>query len=197
MTADQIAPDARPFVALTTEQIRLRCWCDPRSKCWHYRTADGRKMPHDGKRQAIWIGGRGAVPITKAAWEAKHQKPVPAGWIAYRTCGSHDCANPAHITAGPRTQHGAMVAASNVWKGRPVRVIACRRSASKQQRLTPELRAWVIESSQTHASAAHALGCSECLVRRVRKQARQRMVLNASSIFAIGIALNQQHREAA
>ena len=188
--------DPRPLVALTTDQIRMRCWCDPQSKCWHYRTADGRKMPQDGKRQAIWIGGRGAVPITRASWEAQHQKPVPEGWIAFRTCDSYDCANPKHIKAGPRKAHGAMLAESGRFKGKPTRLIANRRNASRRQALPPEQRAWIVESPQTHAAIAHALGCSECLVRRVRKQARQRLVLNASSIFAIGLAMNDERRAA-
>lgn len=178
------------------ELIRLRCWCDSDTKCWHYRTADGRKMLPDGNRQAIWVPGRGTVPITKAAWEAAHQRRVPDGLVAYRICRSYDCANPKHIKVGTRAQFGLHVARSGAFKGQPARVIASRRSAAKRLLVHPEQRVWIVESTQSHAAVARALGCSACLVQRVRKQARQRLVLNASSIFAIGLAMNEDRRAA-
>lgn len=173
---------------LTIGQIRLRCYCDPDTACWHFRTAGGKSMRRDGKRQAIWVTGRGAVPITRAAWEARHQKPVPEGWIAFRTCKSYDCANPAHIKAAPRKVMGDLYARRGDFKGQGLRIVANRRNASRKMIVPPELRAWIVESSQTHAAIAHGMGCSECLVRRVRKAAKNRLTLCAPSIFAIGVA---------
>lgn len=175
--------------------LKGRCWCDPDSKCWHFRTARGRPMAKDGKRQVVWVSGRGVMPVTRAAWEFANGRPVPDGQIAYRTCTTYDCANPRHITIGPRSAQGALLAAQGRLKGKANRIVANRINGAKRQILTPELRSWIVESAQTGPEIAHALGVCQSLVYRVRARAVKTLQASASSVFAYAQAANRHQAE--
>lgn len=172
------------------DTLKGRCWCDPDTKCWHFRTARGRPMAKDGKRQVVWIKGRGVVTVTRVAWEFAHGRPVPDGMVAYRTCTSYDCANPKHISAGPPVALGALLAAQGRHKGKANRIIANRRNGAKRQVLTTELRGWIVESTQTGPEIAHGLGVGPSIVYRVRDNARKLLQRSAPSVFAFAQAAN-------
>jgi hypothetical protein len=178
------------------DSLKGRCWCDPDTKCWHFRTARGRPMKPDGKRQAVWITGRGAMPVTRVAWEFAHGRSVPKGQVAYRTCTSFDCCNPRHIAAGPRAAMGAVIAAHGRYKGKANRIIANRRNGAKRQLLTTELRGWIVESTQSGPEIAHGLGVGPSIVYRVRDNARKTLQRAANSVFAFAQAANQERRAA-
>lgn len=173
------------------ESLRLRCWCDPDTKCWHFRTAHGKSIPHDGVRQVVWVHDRGVITVTRAAWEFSNRQTLPLGMVAFRICKSHDCANPRHIRAGTRAEHGLFVKASGALKGQAKRIIACRANGLKRSKLTAELRQWAIQSRQTGTEIAHGLDCSESLVYNTRRRARTRLVMQSASIFDLGRAIGE------
>jgi hypothetical protein len=87
----------------TLEDVRLRCYVDPRSGCWHWRLNFSR-----GRSSCVWFiaGVEHKGTASRAAWALSGHKLQP-GWVVSRyrsVCDSQDCCNPAHHRAGPRAR---------------------------------------------------------------------------------------------
>lgn len=87
----------------TLEDIRLRCYVDERTGCWHWRMHFSR-----GRSCCAWtvagIVHKGTA--TRAAWELSGRNVEP-GWVVARrraVCDSPDCCNPEHLRAGPKSK---------------------------------------------------------------------------------------------
>lgn len=86
----------------TLEDIRLRCYVDPITDCWHWRmqmdgtcgrvntVLDGKRRNTTARRAAVILSGR-AVQAHQAVWRAV-------------CCESEDCCNPEHASVGSRKQ---------------------------------------------------------------------------------------------
>lgn len=152
--------------------------------CWHLRAADGEPLPAD-KRHVLWSPADDKhVTATRLAWRlGRPERPLRDGWRVWRCCASYDCVNPAHLMHGSGKVEGRWRAR----KGKPVsdRFLAgCRRSAAARSVLTPELRQWLLESTQSHTDVAHALGVSRRRAQQLRARATsQRLRLPPASIF--------------
>ena len=168
----------------SVEAMRLRCVCDRHTGCWHLRTARGKPIPRGG-RQIVFIHGGGTATSTRAMWAFHTGKPAPEDKIVARKCDSHDCVNPEHLTL---TTRQALVK-RQVKRGdfsTPQHIHNAQRAAEARRVLTSELRVWILESTQSGKAVAAALGVSQSRVNLLRQEARKRLPVAASSVFAYG-----------
>ena len=178
----------------SVETMRLRCVCDAHSGCWHLRKANGGPMPRG--HQTVWIyGGRYMTP-TRAMWELVRGKPVPKGRIVWRKCDSYDCVNPKHLRIGSKRDEVRFNAKRGAFSS-TAQIAAVRAAALANRKITTELRQWLVESPQTGVDAAHGLGISQGRANAIRQEMRRRVMTSASSIFAVGDAMNEPQRQVA
>ena len=168
---------------VTLHDLRDRCVVDDEEDggCWHLRGARGQAMPK-GERHMLWMHGIGHVPATRAAWLLKNPgRELRNGWIAFRTCQSYDCVR--HISAANRASWGKHMAATG--KSRTAAKTAANRLIPKHwQKLTPELKQWLLESQQSGSEAAHALGITQGRANCIRAEHRKAMASRpAASVF--------------
>ena len=140
-------------------------------------------MPH-GQRHTVWLHGVGHATATRAAWMLKNPgKVLRNGWVAFRTCSSYDCVR--HISAANRASWGQHMAASG--KARtPAKTAAQLVLAQRlpQTKLTPELKRWLLESTQSGADVAHALGITQGRANCIRAAHRKAQAARpAASVF--------------
>lgn len=168
------------------EDIRGRCVMDEDCGCWHMRSARGRPMP-EGKVHKIHIHGLGVMTVTRAVWLLAHPgQSIPDRWRAYRTCTSYDCANPEHISIGTNQRFGAVQRRTGKSKSAK-KTAAIREMAAKRRILTPELRQWLIESTQSDGAAGHGLGIKHSRANQIRAAHRKAMAERpAASVFDFG-----------
>ena len=172
------------------ESLRARCFCDAHTGCWHFRKADGRRYEH-GNHFVVWLyGGKFTTP-TRAMWAFHTGKPVPNKRLVYRRCDSFDCINPEHLRCGTKTEAVRFAVSRNGVSA--TSIAGLKASTTRRTKITPELRAWALESSQTGMEVARCLGVTQSRVNVIRQQERQRLPTVACSIFAMGQAMNAAH----
>lgn len=155
----------------SVEDLRGRCVCDAHTGCWHLRSASGR-VSANGRPTRVWVHGHvESMSAPRAAYLLSRGKAPLKGMVAYRSCDSGDCANPEHIKATPRAVFTRMRQAVRPGEATVAQLQALRKGTAKHAVLTPELKAWLIESSQSHSDAAHGLGMSVSRVAEVRRKA--------------------------
>lgn len=170
---------------VTIHDLRDRCVVDDEDDggCWHLRTARGTPLQR-GLTHRVWMHGIGHVSATRAAWLLKNPgKVLRNGWVAFRTCSSYDCVR--HISAASRQHWGMHMAASG--KSRtPAKKAAQLVVAANlpQTKLTPELKRWLLESTQSGSDAAHGLGITQGRANCIRAEHRKAMASRpAASVF--------------
>lgn len=154
----------------SVEDLRGRCVCDAHTGCWQLRTARGRVMRED-RTPVLWVFGHGKLSSARAAYFLANGRMPQHKMIAYRTCDTRDCVNPAHIKATPRAVYARKHIAIRPGEASVAQREALRRGYSKRMVLTPELKAWLIESSQSHGAAAHGIGICASRVSQIRRAA--------------------------
>lgn len=167
----------------SVEDLRQRSVVDEESGCWHLRTARGKPLPR-GDRHVIWVHGIGHITATRAAWLlSRPGKTLRNGWICFRNCDSYDCVAPSHISSGNRGTWFRHIKASG--KARtPAKLAAVAALPKSTQKLTPELRQWLIESQQSGVDAAHALGITQSRANCIRAEHRKAQATRpAASVF--------------
>lgn len=165
-----------------------RCYCDPQTQCWHFRTARGRAMPKSNRTHAVWVTGRGSVSVTRVAYEFATGKEVPDGMMVFRACSSYDCINPKHLRLGTSAELGRLITEQGRYKGQIHRLVAARQNGAKRRKISAEMRVEIVRSTESGIAVARRLGLSSSIVYRIREQARQSATLGVSSIFALGQA---------
>lgn len=182
------------------EGIRIRCFCDADTGCWHWRGTSGKRPDRQGREPILWLADeRRTTTIMRGAWLMAGKRALKPGETVWRRCRSADCANPTHLLAGTRSEWGAWTARSGHLRGRPERSVINRRNKidSGATTITMELAQWVRESPQTGRDIAHALGVTETPISRIRTGKTFRMPAVAS-VFALGgIAANDRTARAA
>jgi hypothetical protein len=170
------------------EGIRLRCYCDPDTGCWHWRGTNGKRHDRCASREPlVWLADqRRTATVCRAAWMLAG-KPLKPGYVVWRRCRVSDCANPAHLMAGTKAQWGAWVARTGYLRGRIERTIINRRNILNAGRstLTMELAQWIRESQQTGREIARVLGVGESPISRIRLGQTFRPT-PAASVFDVG-----------
>jgi len=170
---------------VTLEDLRARCVVDDEEDggCWHLRGARGQAMPK-GDRHMVWLHGIGHATATRAAWMLRNPgKQLRNGWIAFRTCQSYDCVR--HVTSANRQTWGRHMKASG--KSRTPAKTAAQLIVAQglpHTKLTPELRAWLLESTQSGSEVAHALGITQGRANCIRAAHRKAVASRpAASVF--------------
>jgi hypothetical protein len=155
----------------TLEDLRQRCVIDADTGCWHLRTARGRAMPVD-KVHRVWSSTYGqSVSVTRLAWELKAQRTPAAHKVVSRVCTSYDCINPAHLKCWSKADEGAFLAKTGRVATASKR-IANKISGQRRSRLTPELRTWLMESTQSNVEVGRCLGVAHSYVGALRAKDR-------------------------
>ncbi len=168
---------------VSLEDLRQRCVVDEDTGCWHLRTARGKLLPR-GDRHVVWVHGVGHITATRAAWMmSRPGKLLRNGYICFRTCDSYDCIAPRHISSGNRATWFKHITASG--KARtPAKLAAVAALPKANQKLTPELRQWLLESTQSGGEAAHALGITQGRANEIRSRHRKALASRpAASVF--------------
>lgn len=166
--------------------VRERCVLpDGDAGCWHLRTPRGRPLPRGGYSQRIWVHGRGQVSAPRAVWEFAHGRSMPSGRRAVRTCGSYDCANPAHIRS--MTHSDAQKHIVGKWPDMtPARRSALDALNLRKRRFSNEQVAEIRMGTASASSLARRWGCSVTSVLDVRHGKTYRGA--ARSVFDLAAA---------
>ena len=152
----------------TLDDVRERCVIDPDTGCWHLRMRlSGKPAPKGGRTLRLHLFGRGGVSATKAVWELQRGKPLPKGRRAVRTCDSHDCCNPDHISA-MTTSDAQRYIVGRYCDMTPARRAALHRMQVKRRRLSLEQLAEIRHSPESSAALARKFGVSTTTVWAVR-----------------------------
>lgn len=157
----------------TVDDVRLRCYVDPETDCWHWRLHFAR-----GRTQCVWLGADGQVrkgAAARAAWELAGRRLAP-GWIVSRdrrVCESEDCCNPAHHRAGPR----AKVIPALTEEQRLTHRIATTRASRQRASLSMDAARRIRQSGETLAAEAAKWGVSPSTVSQVRRGETWREVI--------------------
>lgn len=175
------------------ETMRLRCFCDSFTGCWHFRTARGKPQARGGKPHTVWVHGHNKhMTATRAMWLLSTGKLVQPHLVVMRTCESYDCVNPEHLRVVTRQT----ALRFNAERGRVVVPAAqvqanLSKGAEASRVLTPELRQWLIESAQPGSAVSWALGISAHRVNEIRREHRAKQArLAMRSVFSLAEASN-------
>jgi hypothetical protein len=170
----------------TLEDLRQRCVIRAGSDCWHFRTPDGKQLGR-GVGYEIRVGDQ-RLTVTKASWLLAGNEPPIPGRVIYRCCESHDCANPEHLKCGYRKALQKHLRSSGAYsaEGKARTLQALRKSRIQPTKITPELRQWLLESTQNSLEAGHGLGVNKSHAARLRRQVRAR----PNSVFSLGVGLS-------
>lgn len=171
------------------EAIRLRCFCDPDTGCWHYRGTYQKRHNKPGREPMVWMAEEGfTTTLMRASWSLAKRRPVPDGHMVWRRCLKNDCGNPAHLLCGTKKEWGAWLVRQGHLRGRPERSLINRRIKQDigHTSLTMELASWARESQQNGREVAHALDVKPSVVSNVRAGRTFRPAA-ASSVFALGL----------
>lgn len=170
------------------DTLRERCVVDKDGgDCWRLRSARGRLLPK-GRVQRIWVHGHGHCTATRGAWLlAGRPLPTHKHMVIFRTCEQYDCVNPEHLKAGIRkTLTRQMIDTkrfdTEARRAAQLKFFAARPTPTK---VTPELKAWLLESTQSGVDAAHGLGVTQGRANVLRAEARKR----PASVFSLGAGL--------
>ncbi len=176
----------------SVEAMRLRCYCDGETGCWHLRTARGRPQGDSQRNVTVWVHGRGKQNAARAMWELRMGEILPQHLVVFRKCDSRDCVNPEHLRVGSK----AFEVRNSAKRGR-FKTSACakarRENGESRAIVTAELRVWLVESSQEAIDAAHGLGISTGHAYLLRRKERSRLPTATASIFAFGRAMGGAH----
>lgn len=163
------------------EDIQARCVMDRESGCWRMRKANGTFAgPHHVVVNALTGKTTNAARL---AWTWAHPRySLPRGGVVWRCCGTPECVNPDHLRGGPKLMWGQHCKGSGILKTPAKRASAIKASRSRCV-LTPELRQWLLESTQNNTDAAHGLGISHTRVSQIRIAAKRMTSTAPASVF--------------
>jgi hypothetical protein len=164
------------------EDLHQRCHDD--GQCWHVRTAHGKRSSATTK---VWLPEHGAVTTTRAAWFLYTGAMPAPGQRVFRACTSPDCVRPAHLRCMTFEAWGPILAASGRART-PAKVEAARRVGHARSRITPEQRAWIIQTDGTisHREASKLVDMPESFIGEIRRRARRavaKVTTASSSVF--------------
>lgn len=165
------------------QELRLRCVCDQHTGCWHLRDSLGQPIRGgDGKPYVVRVDGYGRMTATRASWVlAGRDLPPQSDIVVARACDSGDCVRPEHLRLIRRTTLGRRVGLARE-RMSEAQSRALRECSQRRVVVTPELAAWLVESRQVAADAAHGLGVSRDHANQIRRERRRRL----NSVWALG-----------
>lgn len=173
----------------TIEDLKLRCYVDPVTDCWHCRCYKVR-----GTMPQVHFVPPGETEMTKttgrrAALHLATGEPVPKGHVVFARadCDSEDCVNPAHLRSGTRKQWGIALQHRGTMKDRPAKIAAALRTAASRRVLTPDQVRQILQSPESGRKLAEKFGVSSYAVLSARRRRTYKDVpCGATSIFTVG-----------
>ena len=171
----------------TVEDLRVRCYVDPDTACWHWRLAivQGHPKVHfvapDTCKRTTQRGRRAALYLQRG-------RDLPDGHFAFARlqCKSLDCVNPAHCVSGDRAAHGEYLRQSGRIKGLPSKCAGSRKSWEKRRKITPEIAQTIRTSEESTYALAKRLGLSQFAVWSCRVGKSHRATVANASAFTWG-----------
>lgn len=152
------------------EGLRLRCYCDEDTGCWHWRHAFttgrvGTKTP------VTYLPALGRVvsAFRAAVMLSRGMDCIPAGHFVWPGCNSRDCVNPAHLRIGTQKALGKHVARKGWRKNNPLRIAAIQKQKRSATTMTDEVLADIRESKETLAVLSERHGISKTHASRIRR----------------------------
>ncbi len=166
-----MSTDGRDGGGVTTiERLQLRCYCDPDTKCWHWRrsfstgTAGTNTpityLPH---LKRIVSAFRAAVLLTKG------YDSIPRGHFVWPKCHSRDCVNPAHLDTGTQAALGKRITKMGWRKDDPKRRATLTKSARDRSTLDLQKAADIRASDLTCGQLGAIYGVSASSISRIRR----------------------------
>lgn len=148
----------------TLEDVRLRCYVDPRSDCWHWRLHFSR-----GRSCCMWVidGIEYKGTAARAAWVLSGFKLEP-GWVVSRRrsiCESEDCCNPAHHRAGPKGK----VLPKLTPEQRVAHRIGVTRESRRRSKLSMEVALQIRQSDAKVLDEAAKWGVAPSTISQIRR----------------------------
>lgn len=174
----------------TIDDVMGRCRIDEETGCWHWggeikTDARGVRMP------TLWVFDSlqqrmRAMSGPTAVLELTGRR-LTAQTIGWRACLCDDCLNPSHVMGGTRREFGSFVRAMGLFKNRPARVAANRKSARARSVVTPEIVADIRSSHLTGRELAAKHGLKVRHVSHIRTGTTWKdRVLPGASVFTLG-----------
>lgn len=152
------------------EGVRLRCYCDEDSGCWHWRHAftTGRAGTHTPV--TYFPALRRVVSAFRASvMLSRGMHCIPDGHFVWPNCNSRDCVNPAHLRIGTQKALGKHVARKGWRKNNPLRIAAIHAQKRAATSLTDEVLRDIRESKETLAVLSGRHGISKTHASRIRR----------------------------
>lgn len=162
---------------MNSELARIKERCKIDCDCWVWsmsvtRTNGGKTLNPSVHAMDYKLGKRRLQGGYRAVWQAKTGEPIPDGKIVYRNfkvCTNQLCLNPAHLKCGTRKQWGALMAKSDVMKGRETKIKANRKITDKLRAASDEQVLQVLAFVGTIKQASEKMGLSRHVVERIRR----------------------------
>ncbi len=169
----------------TIEDIRLRCYCQPETGCWHWRGAAKRKGDKVIEPRVWLADARKCSTLSRASWSLAKGVEVADGKTVWRKCLQLDCGNPDHMMTGTKKKWGDWVKRKGYLRGLPVRVAINRKIKIKsgQTKMTMEMAEQIRRDPRTGVEIAAELGVSSQVVSRIRTR-KTFVPVVASSVFS-------------
>lgn len=150
------------------DDVKARCVVDEETGCWHWRGAASKDVP----TPRLWVfdSQRGKFrtmtgPLAVLELTGRRVAGVKRGW---RTCRCSDCMNDEHIMGGSDKDYGRWVAGNDLWKGRPQRIAANRRTGRARSVADERIVSLVRSSEKTGVALAEELGIDRRRISAIR-----------------------------
>jgi hypothetical protein len=166
----------------TLEDIRVRCYCDPDTRCWHWRLSSCDGSP----RITLYIPERGGsrdVRGLRGAMIIKLGRMLGPKETVYRNldiCRSRDCVNPDHGLIGGRKTSARHQAKHGTYRASPKSIAVATARVSK---ITPEIAAQIRRDPRPAAVVAQEVGLAKSSVHAIRRGDTWRRHLPGYSVF--------------
>lgn len=171
------------------EDLRLRCYVDPDTGCWHCRMYKDKAGVPNVRIVTPDTGEELKMSVRRAALYLVSGKPLPKGHLAYAkaNCDSIDCGNPDHARSGTKKQWGRALSLKGTQKGLPRKIAAARKQAETKRLLTPQQVREIRRSDETDLSLSRRYGASRFVIWAVRHgQSYAGVPSGPTSVFNLG-----------
>lgn len=158
------------------EDIRLRCWIDDVTKCWHWKLA-----PSGNGAPSLWVPDlRKRTTLGVAICFLTTGKPPKPGEVWHPTCSTPNCANPGHRKRGNRSSQ--MLAAK--LQLTPEQRARYAVAGNERSRIPAESAAAIRADDRTLAEIAAEHGVHLSHISRIRRsEARKPLAAPGASAF--------------
>jgi hypothetical protein len=168
----------------TLEDIRLRCYCDPDTGCWHWRLSFVDRSP----RVSLYVPERGGSRDfrgLRGSMIVKLGRMLGPKETVFRNldlCRNRDCVNPDHARVGDRKVSGRHHAKHGTYRASPKSIAVATARVSK---ITAEIAAQIRLDPRPARVVAKEVGLAKSSVHAIRRGDTWRRHLPGYSVFTV------------